>query len=62
MLAAAGFDDILYGYPLAKHHMKRNLSLANQLENYHLMVTCVEAVEILAKAQTPKNKKWYFKS
>jgi len=59
MLASAGFDDICYGYPVAAHHMERNFKLANQLEEYHLMVATVESVEILVNSSTPQGKKWY---
>ena len=43
MFADAGFDDILYGYPLLEAHMTRNYQLAEQLNEYHLFVTNMES-------------------
>eukprot|EP00095_Tigriopus_kingsejongensis_P008747 maker-scaffold92_size382268-snap-gene-1.18 protein:Tk08747 transcript:maker-scaffold92_size382268-snap-gene-1.18-mRNA-1 annotation:"d-serine dehydratase-like" len=37
MLAQAGFDDILYGYPILQTHMERNMVLAQKITTYHLM-------------------------
>merc|ERR1711953_1011168 len=36
MYAEAGFDDILYGYPLLPGHMPRNYQLCQNLDAYHL--------------------------
>ena len=58
MYADAGFDDILYGYPLLQSHMKRNYALTERLSQYHVMVVNFEGVEILTKIPPPLNKKW----
>ena len=58
MYADAGFDDILYGYPLIQSHMKRNYALTEKLSQYHVMVVNDEGVEILTKINPPPNKKW----
>ena len=58
MYADAGFDDILYGYPLLPHHMERNYTLTERLNQYHVMVVNLEGVEILRKTPPPPNKKW----
>ena len=58
MLAEAGFDDILFGYPLSESHMTRNFELRRKLEAYHVFVHNTEAVEVLLKCAPPKNKRW----
>ena len=58
MYADAGFDDILYGYPLMQSHMKRNYVLTEKLCEYHVMVVNFEGVEILRNTPPPPNKKW----
>ncbi|TRY73948.1 hypothetical protein TCAL_15709 [Tigriopus californicus] len=58
MYANAGFDDILYGYPILSTHMQRNLKLAQKLESYHLMVTNKESIQILLANPPPPGKKW----
>ena len=37
--AEAGFDDILYGYPLMAHHMERNYNLAKVRSSPNAMKT-----------------------
>lgn len=59
MFADNGFDDILYGYPLSKHHMDRNYALAERIENYHVMINSVESAQCLIGHEPPKHKKWY---
>ena len=59
MYADAGFDDILYGYPLLESHMERNFMLAERLDKYHVMVTNMETVDVLLRHDPPKGKKWY---
>ena len=39
MYADAGFDDILYGFPLIQAHMDRVSALTARLEMFHVMVT-----------------------
>ena len=58
MFASAGFDDILYGYPLIEAHMKKNWELAGRLEEYHVMITNIESIHILLRHQPPPGKKW----
>jgi D-serine deaminase-like pyridoxal phosphate-dependent protein len=58
MYADAGFDDILYGYPLLQSHMRRNYALAERLDQYHVMVVNFEGVELLKNTPPPPNKKW----
>ena len=58
MYANAGFDDILYGYPLLESHMKRNYALTEKLKEYHVMVVNFKGVEILRKTPPPPSKKW----
>jgi D-serine deaminase-like pyridoxal phosphate-dependent protein len=57
--AEAGFDDILYGYPLMEHHMERNYVLADKLDEYHVMVASNESVDLLLKMDPPAGKKWF---
>jgi D-serine deaminase-like pyridoxal phosphate-dependent protein len=57
--AEAGFDDILYGYPLMEHHMERNFVLADKLDEYHVMVASNESVDLLLKMDPPAGKKWF---
>ena len=59
MYADAGFDDILYGYPLLAVDMKRNFKLAEKLENYHVMINNKEGAETLMSHKPPSGKKWY---
>lgn len=58
MFASAGFDDLLYGYPLIEDHMKRNYDLTQRLEQYHVMITNMESIDILLKHEPPLGKKW----
>ena len=58
MYAQAGFDDILYGYPLLAQHMRRNYQLCQMLDAYHLMINNVEGVCSLANYAPPDGKKW----
>ena len=58
MLADAGFDDILYGYPLLETHMERNFQLRSRLEKYHMFVCNMESVEVLKRWAPPQGKKW----
>lgn len=58
MYADAGYDDILYGYPLIPSHMKKNYELTQRLEEYHLMITNKETVDILLRHDPPPGKKW----
>ena len=57
-LVSAGFDDILYGYPLLETHMERNFDLRRRLDAYHMFVTNMESVEVLRKWAPPQGKKW----
>ncbi len=56
--AEAGFEDILYGYPLMEHHMERNFNLTKKLEEYHVMVANNDSVDVLFKTDPPTGKKW----
>ena len=58
MYAEAGFDDILYGFPLLQAHMKRNYKLTAALDEYHVMVSNMEGADILLSATPPPNKRW----
>ena len=58
MYAEAGFDDILYGYPLLPGHMPRNYQLCQNLDAYHLMINNVEGATTLANTAPPNGKKW----
>ena len=58
LFANAGFDDILYAYPLIEAHMERNSRLADKLEDYHLMVANREGLDALLKHDPPRGKKW----
>lgn len=58
MFADAGFDDILYAYPLIEAHMERNLKLADRLEDYHVMIANREGLETLLQHDPPSGKKW----
>ena len=58
LYANAGFEDILYGYPLLKSHMKRNYLLTQKLNEYHVIVVNMEGVDILCETTPPPNKKW----
>ena len=58
MFAEAGFDDILYAYPLIEAHMQRNWKLTDSLENYHVMIANCEGLETLLKHEPPAGKKW----
>ena len=58
MYAEAGFDDILYGYPLLPGHMPRNYQLCQNLDAYHLMINNVEGALTLANTAPPNGKKW----
>ena len=58
MYAEAGFDDILYGYPLLSGHMPRNYQLCQNLDAYHLMINNVEGAQTLANYDPPHGKKW----
>jgi D-serine deaminase-like pyridoxal phosphate-dependent protein len=57
--AGAGFEDILYGYPLMEQHMERNLKLAAALDEYHVMVANDYSVDILTAYDPPEGKQWY---
>jgi D-serine deaminase-like pyridoxal phosphate-dependent protein len=59
MYAQAGFDDILYGYPLLEQHMERNTVLTKMLNNYHVMVSNLESIGCLLNHCPPCGKKWY---
>ncbi len=57
MLSSAGFDDILYGYPLSESHMERNLELANNMADYHVMVHDGTALAVLGRHPPPQGKR-----
>ena len=56
--AEAGFEDILYGYPLMEHHMARNFNLAQKLNEYHVMIANDVSVDVLMRTDPPVGKKW----
>ena len=58
MYAEAGFDDILYGFPLIQSHMARVYSLTSRLDMFHVMVTNMEMVRFLATNTPPEGKQW----
>ena len=58
MYAGAGFDDILYGYPLLEQHMPRNHNLCKMLDSYHVMINNIEGAQTLANYAPPIGKKW----
>lgn len=58
MYADAGFDDILYGYPLLPVDMDRNFQLSKRLDAYHVMVNNVEGAKCLIDNAPPEGKKW----
>ena len=58
-IGLAGFEDILYGYPLMEHHMERNFELTKNLDEYHVMVANNESVDVLFKTEPPLDKKWW---
>ena len=58
MLAAAGFDDVLYAYPLSAAHMERNAQMMARMEKYHVMAHDQEAVRVLMDHAPPEGKKW----
>jgi len=58
MYADAGFDDILYGFPLIQSHFERVYRLTEQLQMFHLMVTNKEMCKFLSEKKPPTDKKW----
>ncbi|XP_063223800.1 D-serine dehydratase-like isoform X2 [Bacillus rossius redtenbacheri] len=54
-----GFDDILYGFPLLAQHIPRCASLANKLDEFHVMVDNGEVVKSLTSSTLLQpGKKW----
>ncbi|CAL4068387.1 unnamed protein product [Meganyctiphanes norvegica] len=56
--ADAGFEDILYGYPLIPFHLPRVAALVKRLAEFHVMVDSHTAVESLLNTLPPKGHKW----
>jgi D-serine deaminase-like pyridoxal phosphate-dependent protein len=52
--ADAGFDDILYGYPLTPEKIPRCLALANRLEQFHVFTDNEVIIDALAQNHNPK--------
>ncbi|CAL4058736.1 unnamed protein product [Meganyctiphanes norvegica] len=57
-LASNGFDDILYGFPLAKANIPRISKLAEKLTSLHLAVDNCETVCALKETAPPAEKTW----
>ena len=58
MYAQAGFDDILYGFPLLQCHMERVTALTSKLEMFHVMVDSRDMCQLLASVTPPQGKQW----
>ena len=58
MYAEAGFDDILYGFPLLQCHMARVASLTSKLDLFHVMVDTMDMCHHLASVSPPQDKQW----
>lgn len=56
--AGKNCEDILLGHPLTQHHMARVTRLTGALQEFHVMVDCPEAVQLLQDTAPPPGRRW----
>ena len=58
MLCSNGFNDVLYGVPLCQSKVKRCVDIAEQMQDFSVMIDREEMVDVLEKHNIPRNKQW----